>query len=79
MKDDLVLVYTAYNPMEAKAIAGNLESRGIKVVTRQEPAGSAIGITIGALGEIELYVREENYTDATAILDLDTEDDPDGE
>ena len=75
MDDNLVLIYTAYNPMEAKAVAGNLESRGIEVITRQEPAGSALGITVGALGEMELYVHEADYADAAAILGIETSTD----
>lgn len=70
---DLMVVLTTYNLGEAYIVAGRLESNDIPTSVVQEPAGSALGINIGTLGEIRLVVRAVDYERALSILDDQTQ------
>ena len=69
MFEDLRIVYVTNSDFDARIVAGRLESEGIAVLVQQEPAGSALGITVGILGEVKVAVRTEDYERALAILD----------
>ena len=69
MFEDLRRVYVTNSDFDARVVAGRLESEGIAVLVQQEPAGSALGITVGLLGEVKVAVRTEDYERALAILD----------
>jgi hypothetical protein len=69
----MVLLET-YNLAEAQVIAGRLEADSIPVMVHQEAAGRALGITVGALGEIKVLVHPADYERA---LDLIAPDDAD--
>lgn len=66
-----MVVRTTYNPGEANIIAGRLQSEGIGAWVHQEPFGSAMGITVGPLGEVKVVVDSIDYDRALAILDED--------
>jgi hypothetical protein len=68
------VVYTTYNNPEAHIVAGRLESEGIPAMVQNEPAGTAIGITVGPLGENKVVVHAEDYERALAILYPDEPD-----
>ncbi|MFQ3568569.1 MAG: DUF2007 domain-containing protein [Aggregatilineales bacterium] len=68
------VVYTTYNNPEAHIVAGRLESEGIPAMVQNEPAGTAIGITVGPLGENKVVVHVEDYDRALAILYPDEPD-----
>lgn len=70
-REDLMVARVTYNIGEAHIIAGRLETEGIPTIIIQEPAGSAYGITVGALGAIRLVVRASDYERAMAILETD--------
>lgn len=63
-----LVVFTTYNPAEAHVIAGRLESEGFHPWVHQEPGGSALGITVGILGEIRVLVAESEFEAAQRSL-----------
>lgn len=65
-----MVVYIAYNLPEAYIIAGRLQSENILTITQQAPGATALGITFGNLGEINILVHPENYEKALNILEL---------
>jgi len=62
------VVFTTYNVAEAHIVAGRLQSEGIHAWVHQEPMGSAIGITVGPLGEVRVLVNEADFEAALDIL-----------
>lgn len=74
MANELMVVYVTNNDVEARIVAGRLESEGIPALVQQEPAGSALGITVGLLGEVRVAVRAEDYDAALEVLDTDPND-----
>jgi hypothetical protein len=54
---------------QAAIIQGRLESEGIPTQVRQEPAGVAIGLTVGALGQAKILVPEPLVEEALQILE----------
>lgn len=63
-----MVVYVTHNIHEAQIVAGRLEHEGIPALLHTEPGASAMGITIGRLGEIKVLVHPENYDIALNIL-----------
>jgi len=66
--DDYKPVYLSTSPLEAESIRILLESFGIQAELSQESAGSAIGLTIGPLGETIVLVKETDEAAARDIL-----------
>lgn len=71
---DWKIVAEAENEAEAYIIVGRLAQDGIKAWVQQEPAGSALGITVGILGEVNVMVSAEDYERAKTLLDEDQSD-----
>ena len=63
-------VATASGEAEAAILRGALDGEGIPVWEYHESAGRAIGLGVGPLGTTTLYVPEEFYEDAAALLEL---------
>ena len=74
-----LVVFTTYNPAEAHVIAGRLQSAGFHPWVHQEPGGSALGITVGLLGEMRVLVLEQEYEAAQHLLEEGFEDAGDAE
>lgn len=72
--DGWAVVHVSYSMPEAHIVVGRLETEGIRSWIYQEAVGSAIGITIGPLGEVKVLVAPEDYERARAILDEDVDD-----
>ena len=72
-----MVVYTTNNSTEAHIVAGRLQSEGIGAWVHQEPFGSAMGITVGMLGEVRVLVSAQEYDHAIAVLDDDAPELPD--
>lgn len=70
-----MVVYITYNVVEAHIVAGRLQHEGIPAWVHQEPAGNAFGITFGPLGEVRVFVNEEDYARALALLEGEPEPD----
>jgi hypothetical protein len=63
------VVAVANGLAQASIIQGRLESEGIPTQVRQEPAGVAIGLTVGALGQAKILVPEPMVDEALRILE----------
>jgi hypothetical protein len=66
---ELVSVGTADGQVEAEIIKGLLAANDIEVWLSQESAGLALGLTVGAMGEVEIMVRAEQAEQARALLE----------
>lgn len=64
-----MIVHTTHNPSEAHIIAGRLQHEGIQAIVDKAIGGSALGITIGRLGEVRVLVHPADYNHALDILD----------
>ncbi len=62
-------IYVAYGPLHAETVRLMLEAAGFHVITRQESAGAAIGLTVGALGEVKILVPAEEVLAAKKMLE----------
>jgi hypothetical protein len=62
------VVAVANGQAEAAIIRGRLEADGIPAQVQQEPAGAAIGLTIGRLGQVKVLVPEPLVGAALGIL-----------
>ena len=69
-----MVVYVTHHIHEAQIVAGRLESDGIATMLHKEPGASAIGITIGKLGEIKILVHPTQYDLALSLLFPDEAD-----
>jgi hypothetical protein len=78
MPASMVLIYTAAGQAEAALLISLLEANGIQVISLQEGAGQAYGLTVGILGEVELWVPARQQADAKALLRDYLEGSPDG-
>lgn len=54
--------------LQAELLRGLLEAQGISVYLSQEGAGRAYGLTVGALGMVEILVPAEQVEAALQIL-----------
>jgi hypothetical protein len=61
----------------AEIPAGLLRSANIPLVMIREAASSAIPLTVGLLGGVDIAVPEKYYEEAQALLDPDRDDSPD--
>ena len=70
----LVSVGTADGQVEAEIIKGLLTANGVEVWLSQESAGTALGLTVGAMGEVEIMVRAEQAEEARSLLNQGSEE-----
>lgn len=68
-----VVVAETFGMMPADIMVGRLQTEGIPARAWQEGAGSALGLTIGALGTAHVVVPEEYAEQAREILALGEE------
>lgn len=68
MNDAYVLIATAAGRLEAEILRGLLEAHGVPVWLLGESAGSAIGLGVGPLGEVDIRVPAEYEERAREIL-----------
>lgn len=67
--DRPVLLQVVEGSLEANLIRSLLEAQGIPAFLNQEAAGTAMGIHVGPLGEVEIYVRSSHLEAARDIVD----------
>jgi hypothetical protein len=67
--DILKEVYRAMNRFEAESIRLLLESFEIPVELIGESAGTAIGLGVGPLGEVSVYVPKERAKEAADLIE----------
>lgn len=66
-----LIVYSTNDLADAHIQAGRLEVEAIPVMVHGQPGASALGITIGTLGEIHVLVRPQDYDTALEILEAE--------
>lgn len=63
-----IAVYITNNLQEAHVLAGKLKANEIPALIHQEAGATALGITLGNLGEIKILVMPADYERAQRIL-----------
>ena len=63
-----IAVYITHNLPEAHIILGKLEAHEIPAMLHQEAGATALGITLGNLGEIKILVSPSDFKRAEALL-----------
>ena len=66
---DYELVYVAFGPLHAETVRLMLEAAGFHVITRQESAGTALGLTVGPLGEVQILVPADQAAAAKKMVE----------
>jgi hypothetical protein len=66
---DIAVVATVSNQLEAEIIKGLLEANGIETWLSSESAGTAIGLGIGPMSEVEVLVSSEHEREARSLLE----------
>lgn len=66
--DELKLIWKANGYMDAQLIKNYLESYGIAVYNFEESVGLSYGLTVGPLGEAELYVLSSQFEEAKEYM-----------
>ena len=61
-------LYSTNNEVEANLIGDILNRYGIPSFLKSESFGKVAGITINGLGQIDIYVRNEDYESALEVL-----------
>jgi hypothetical protein len=69
MSEELVMIDSVPGMLEGEILRGLLESHGIDVMLSHESAGTAIGLSAGPLGLVELWVRSGQEAPARVILE----------
>lgn len=62
------VVFVANGMLEAETVKILLESFGIPAFTNQESAGAAYGLTVGPLGEVDVFVPHQHLQEAKKII-----------
>jgi len=68
MNDEIVVVETISDNLEAEILRGLLNSYGIDVWLSRESASTAIGLTVGPLAQVDLLVPKSQFERAKKIL-----------
>lgn len=64
------LLYRAYGNLDASSIQLLLKSFQIPSQIIQESVGVTYGLSLGNLGSANIYVKEENFKEASEIIEL---------
>ena len=68
MNDEVVLVASIPDSLEAEILRGLLLSYGIDVWLSRESVSAAIGLTVGPLAQVDLLVPKSQYERADRIV-----------
>ncbi|MDE2821472.1 MAG: DUF2007 domain-containing protein [Chloroflexota bacterium] len=69
-----IAAYITNNLQEAHVLAGVLKANEIPALIHQEAGATALGITLGNLGEIKILVLQADYERAERILFADSKE-----
>ncbi len=64
----LIEIYTTVDRLQGEIIKAFLGSQGIHAEINQESYAKSIGLTAGRLGEVHIFVSEEQVSEALACL-----------
>lgn len=70
MTDNWVVLVEVAGMPQAEILRGMLEAQEISTVLSQEGAGSAIGLTIGTLGTVQILIPSDDLERAQELLDV---------
>lgn len=76
MADQIIAITSVAGMAEAEILRGMLEARGIPVWLSHESAGTAIGLAVGRLGRVDVFVLERDQAKATGLLQAYLADKP---
>lgn len=68
MNEEIVVVESISDNLEAEILRGLLNSFGIDVLLSRESASTAIGLTVGPLAQVDLLVPKSQFETAKKIL-----------
>ncbi|OGO13523.1 MAG: hypothetical protein A2Y93_17185 [Chloroflexi bacterium RBG_13_68_17] len=68
MDEEIVAVEVVAGMIEAEIVRGLLEAAGVPVWLSRESAGTAYGLTVGPLAQVEVYVPQRLEAAAREIL-----------
>jgi hypothetical protein len=68
MADEWVTIESTFGIIQAEILRGLLQAKGIDVRLSQESAGTAIGLSVGRLGRVDLLVPSDQVEPARSIL-----------
>ena len=69
-----IAVYITHNLQEAHIVFGKLQANDVPAMIHQEAGATALGITLGNLGEIKILVAPADFNRAGALLYPDVND-----
>lgn len=69
MNTEYEIIYVAFGPLHADTVRLMLEAAGFHVITRQEGAGVALGLTVGPLGEVQILVPADEVIAARKMVE----------
>jgi len=72
--DELVVLMTTNDPVEAEIVLGKLRSACIQAYIKHEAVSNVIGITFDGVGRQDVVVRVEDLPEAKAALESEPDD-----
>jgi hypothetical protein len=69
MLDELITLESTSGMIEAEIVRSLLEAHGVQVWLSHESAGTAIGLGIGPLAQVDLLIHRSQEEEARIILD----------
>ncbi len=63
-----IIIARVEGALQAEILRGLLEANEIPVVLSQEGAASAIGLGVGPLAEVDIFVPQEHHATARELL-----------
>jgi hypothetical protein len=66
--EEIVSVDVVSGMIEAEILRGLLEAAGVAVWLSHESAGSAYGLSVGPMGEVEIFVPRRDETTARQVV-----------
>lgn len=72
--DELVILMTTNDPVEAEIVLGKLRSACIQAYIKHDAVSNVIGVTFDGVGRQDVVVRAEDLTEAKAALEKESGD-----
>lgn len=69
-----IVVCITHSSQEAHILLGKLKAHDVPAMIHQEAGATALGITLGNLGEVKILVAPTDFDRAVAILDSEIDE-----